>query len=223
MNLTRLFALAGTLSACSSEVVPLTTTDSIATSDIALAADVQGNGEAVAMTVAISAVDGSRLALGTGDQLLAAAEGAASRPLVMLEPGSYGGLVSTTAQQVVLTLARPNESVTAALDLPAPFTLTVPATPVTRLDSIALSWNAGTAGDVMLVDVWGPCTPGVHDEVSPDHGSYDIAPSELAYTGACTLTVAVTRVETGAFPGMAPLSGAYDSEQVRTATVEVAP
>jgi hypothetical protein len=224
-----LSALPLSLAACSDDDATVTTTESLATSEITLSCEAKGNGEAILLTVTLSkAGDYTSLVLAEGDRLLASAVDAAEQPLFLYDTNRFAILLPTAASQITLSFARGAETTSAEVVLPEAFALTVPPDPITSNEPIPLSWEQGSADNDLSVAVYGPCVTPFERSLESDTGSYTLQPGDLFFSaasggaGPCTLAVSMTR---RAQQVSLPLgAGGYlVATQVRTAALEVTP
>lgn len=212
------------LSGCGSEPVQVLTTADLATSEILLAVSARGNGEAVMVSAELDSTRGDTRVLAHEDRLVASAEDAVGQGLGAYDTSSHATLLPTAKTQITLTLVRADEQVSADVDLPPPFTLAVPAGPVSAAAAIPLSWEAADAGDAMTLDVWGPCVAPLSRGLVSDTGSYEIQPGDLAFTqGGCVIAVSLTRSRAAGPLALAATGSSASSAQVRTAAIEVVP
>ena len=214
-----------TMVGCGSETETegVTSSDALATADLTFSVRAESNGAEVLLALTIAGPGHVSVTLGGGDQLLVSAEDAAEHPFSAMGTYEYIALLPTSKDRVRLTLQRASGPVSADIDFPPSFTLTVPAA-ASAASVIPLSWEAAPAGGAMKLYVWGPCLTLLSRDLLTDTGSYELQPGDLTSNGGtCQASFMLDRPGGSAPLGMGETSSAVTAAQVRTAAVEVSP
>jgi hypothetical protein len=200
-------------------------TDAFEPSELSMWSRVQSNGREIAVAAYFDAIDGDSLFLGEGDHLEVSAPDAPAEHLLPGHPG-YGALIPTDATEIAISFVRDGQAVTAAVELPEPFALVVPSAPVSvGEEAIELSWNPGTRGDEMYLQLNGSCIRAMGEQRSlDDTGSYRLEPGEIYHDGEpCTLLVTLERLGGETDLALGAVGGSAYPAQVRTSTLEIVP
>lgn len=208
----------------------------VATSDLSAhvtVLDVDG-----AITVEVELLGpGPRVDLAPGERLIVHAPASASAPqtdvVLTPKPGEEGdawiGALPAFAGDLTLELVRVHDRGVdgVTVRVPAPFTVTGPATPTSRGAPLPLTWTDAGAGYDLSLDVKGTCASWSR-ALSTDVGGYAIQAGVLlepvgAADQSCPLTVRVTRSAKyeSSFGGPGRLL--VNATRVRTITVESTP
>jgi hypothetical protein len=165
----------------------------------------------------------------TGEDRLTATAGGVTKDLAVSGSVTYAATFPDQAAGPLVIAFLRGEAHTSApnttVNLPAPFTLTLGATEVSRAaGELPLAWTPAGSGDLDLSLVGG-CVDLVLQTI-PDDGSDAIAGDELRArnaTDACTVTLTLARAQSGEVDPAFTEGGNVKASQVRDATFTTTP